>query len=655
MTPSSSPIAWTRIGFLTVLAAATVLVYLPGLSGPFVFDDFGSLSRLGDFGGVRDWPTFRAFVLGGDAGPTGRPLALLTFLIDGSGWPTDAWPFKRTNLVIHILTGAALFLVARQMLGLLAFPAERAFRIAAFAAAAWLLHPFLVSTTLYAVQRMAQLAAFFCLAGLAVYLRGRILLAERPATGYLMMTTGIGAGTLLAVLCKENGVLLPLLAIVLEGTIVASSRPPLARPHRLWTIVILGLPVLAVAAYLANYVVESGLFTTNLTRGYSIYERLLTQPRVLTDYVLHWFFPQPATSGVFQDHVRPSTALLSPLSTLAALLLHTVALSAAIALRRRLPLAAFGLLFFYAAHLLESSAINLELYFEHRNYLAAAFLFLPVIAYLDGFLARRFLFAGIGAWLILLGGFTLNSANVWSSYPSMVRTAAMSEPDSARAQQQFAVQLFNAGDPTRALEVIAAAIQRQPDNQSLHLTGTIIRCEAGVIDGADVDRLTDVVGQEPYDPRLLGTYETLFSLVARQACPPFAVADFNSLFERMLEEPSNADPSGIRYFQIQYFLGLADIRMQNVGAGEEHLRNSLAARPTANRAMLMASLMANAEAYEAAMRFTEDALRRAGDDSGAALAASDVSRDEILDFQNRLRTAMSTGAGSSSENAGDRQ
>ena len=43
-----------RTGAFLLILVATVLVYLPGLSGPFVFDDFGSLSRLGDLGGIRD-------------------------------------------------------------------------------------------------------------------------------------------------------------------------------------------------------------------------------------------------------------------------------------------------------------------------------------------------------------------------------------------------------------------------------------------------------------------------------------------------------------------------------------------------------------------------------------------------------------------------
>ncbi|MEG1806348.1 MAG: hypothetical protein RR327_08155, partial [Clostridia bacterium] len=46
--------------------------------------------------------------------------------------------------------------------------------------------------------------------------------------------------------------------------------------------------------------------------------------------------------------------------------------------RKKYPLITLAILFFFAAHLMESTVIGLELYFEHRNYIAAIFLFLPL-------------------------------------------------------------------------------------------------------------------------------------------------------------------------------------------------------------------------------------------------------------------------------------
>ena len=45
-------------------------------------------------------------------------------------------------------------------------------------------------------------------------------------------------------------------------------------------------------------------------------------------------------------------------------------------LRRRAPLIALGIAFFFAAHLMESTIFPLEIMFEHRNYLASYGVFL---------------------------------------------------------------------------------------------------------------------------------------------------------------------------------------------------------------------------------------------------------------------------------------
>ena len=82
--------------------------------------------------------------------------------------------------------------------------------LAVVATAVWLIHPMQISTVLYVVQRMTELAALFCLCGLLAYLKGRALAcAGRLKQGYAWMTAGLVLGTPLAILAKENGALLP--------------------------------------------------------------------------------------------------------------------------------------------------------------------------------------------------------------------------------------------------------------------------------------------------------------------------------------------------------------------------------------------------------------------------------------------------------------
>ena len=102
---------------------------------------------------------------------------------------------------------------------------QRAEWIAVSTAALWLLSPLLASTSLIIIQRMASLCATFVLAGLLFYLIGLSWeVSGRVKRGRWLQAGGIGLGTLLAVLAKENGILLSLYALILEGTVLAALR-----------------------------------------------------------------------------------------------------------------------------------------------------------------------------------------------------------------------------------------------------------------------------------------------------------------------------------------------------------------------------------------------------------------------------------------------
>ncbi len=211
---------------LPVLALLALLllawaVYWPGRHGSFLFDDYSNLGTLGDYGPIHSFWKAVAFITSGFAGPTGRPVALASFLLDARDWPAAPLPFKLTNVAVHLLCGAVLAGLLRALSRVSGAAPRRAAWVGVLGAGLWLLDPFWVSTTLYVVQRMAMLAALFGLAALWGYVRGRELLAQgRVRTGYLGISVSLGLGTLLATLSKENGALVPLLAWVLEAWVL---------------------------------------------------------------------------------------------------------------------------------------------------------------------------------------------------------------------------------------------------------------------------------------------------------------------------------------------------------------------------------------------------------------------------------------------------
>lgn len=638
LSAQSATLAW--LGAWISLLAGCTWAYWPGLAGPFLLDDFKSLAELGSFGGVTDWASFKAFVLGGHAGPTGRPLALLSFLVDGNNWPTDPWPFKRTNLVIHLLSGVMLGLLSQRILATLQYDRSTARSCALVAAAIWLLHPFLVSTTLYAVQRMAQLSTLFVFVGLAVYLHGRAIVATDRRKAYALMSIAVVVATGLATLSKENGILLPMLVGIAELTIVASQRSRLGILNRTWAIALILLPTLAVFAFLAWRVTETGFFDVAPGRDFSIHERLLTQFRVVADYLQHWFVPELYTTGVFQDHVVKSTGLLSPLTTLLGLLLHAALVIAAFLLRRRKPLFAFAILFFYGSHVLESTVLNLELYFEHRNYLAAAFLFLPLIVAVQRALPR-WSFAALSLVLAsLMAILTHYTAAIWADYDSIVRASAEKAPTSVRAQQQLAMMLFNDGEYQSAVQVIDRALEERPDSDTLLVNRGIILCRIGALGKQDFAVITQKISSQPYNGRLFAAYSDFARTLIDSGCVDEPAQKVRAMFVEMLAVPGNADPASLAYSHIHFFIGYSWMRSDDMSRAVEAFERSLDARGGAGPAMMMAAMLAASGDYDEALRFSDRALDKL--DAGEAGLASErrVRRSDVLEFQSKVQAEL---------------
>ena len=621
---------------------ATAIAYWPALQGSFVFDDFTALSALGNLGGVRDWETFKAFVLGGISGPTGRPLAMLSFLIDAHNWPADAWGFKRTNLIIHLANGLILGVLTRQILVLVGLEVKRAAWLALFSAAAWMMHPFLVSTTMYVVQRMTQLAMLCSTAGMVTYLYGRSMMPSSPAKAYSVMTVGLVGFTVLGTLCKEIGALLPMLVLVLELTILSGSDSARKPIDGRWMGLFLVLPSMLVVAYLAQSFLRADIFEMAPVREFSLYERVLTQPRVLATYLQHWFVPKLYTSGVFQDHIVKSTGLIAPVTTLVTALLHLGVVTFAVVKRRQLPLLAFGILFFYAYHLLESTVLNLELYFEHRNYLPAAFLFLPLIVFVDAKVKGRKAFVAGVVVLAVLGSFTRYSATVWSDYDSMIEVSAYKVPNSARAQVLYARNLFEDGHYDASMRVIDRAAETiQHSTQLLQLSRALIRCSLGRLTESDMDELVNRLASLRYDGRHLELYEVLVGALAVEQCVATGTADMYRLFSIMLENYESLASGSVSLSQVHYLAGLAALNLRRPEDAMAHFVASVSAEPKPSPTMRMAELMATAKYFAEALELSGIALRQIEEGQAGRLGSKNLNEDSVREFRKMVRAEMS--------------
>jgi len=468
------------LALVLLIALSSVLVYLPGKSGPFIFDDYTNLVH-NQYVKISslDWQSlyYAAFSL--DSGPLRRPVSMLSFALNHyfAGEILHSTSYKLTNIAIHALNGILVFVFARLVITRLHAQRRQPLLVgehnqsrailltAATAALLWSLHPIQLTSVLYIVQRMNSLSALFTLLALISYLYGRQRMVEKNASGAWIAGLGLlGWGTL-AILSKENALLLLLFVPLLEAVLFLSEKP-WNQWHRLsprikQTLVLFVVIGLVISLFLAIRYAFPGY----AGRRFTFTERLLTEGRVLFLYLSLILVPQIDRFSHQHDDIAISTSLLEPWTTLPSLAGHIVLIAVAVVLRRRHSLIALGLLWFYVGHVLESTIFPLEIAHEHRNYLPS----IGIVFVLVGILAKIrqsfkwpkiTLFAPVA--IVLLATVTTLRASQWESYGSFYRYEMLHNPHSARVQVGFSILLGAHGDYEGAAHALMRATEIEP-------------------------------------------------------------------------------------------------------------------------------------------------------------------------------------------------
>ena len=231
---------------------------------------------------------------------------------------------------------------------------------------------------------------------------------------------------------------------------------------------LLVLPSLAVFAYLLVQLLR--LNDALDARLWTIGERLLTEPRVVLDYLRLLLIPRVLSTGLYNDAYVVSTSLFQPATTLPALLGVLGLVVTGFAVRQRAPVLSAALLFYFAGQMLESTSIPLELYFEHRNYLPALLLGWPLALAVCRWKARVQARALIAVLLLgVLGATTWQRASLWARQDQMALLWAKQNPASSRAQATAASFEIQAGRPDLAMTRLAAPWQQAPGDLQLAL------------------------------------------------------------------------------------------------------------------------------------------------------------------------------------------
>jgi hypothetical protein len=284
----------------------------------------------------------------------------------------------------------------------------------------------------------------------------------------------------LALASKENAVLFPVYLFLIELVFLRfrvseteKKSPPLIISYGAFLV----LPGIILALYFLFYNPD-WILNGYANRDFSIGERLLTESRVLLFYLGQTFLPINSSLGFFHDDFGVSRSIFSPWTTIISISIVFLALVGAFSSIKKYPVIAFGILFFLAAHSLESTIFALELVHEHRNYLAIFSVLFVVAYYLvvgsDRFLSLR---AVLAVFLVVFFGVTtLTRAAVWGEPAVHAITEVANHPLSPRANygvgKQYAIYANSLAESPQKTEAIEAAVQYFQKSADLRLSYT---------------------------------------------------------------------------------------------------------------------------------------------------------------------------------------
>jgi protein O-mannosyl-transferase len=452
------------LGALVLLAIAA---YANAFAGVFLFDDRAVI--------LEDTRLESPAAFVAHVGEIIRPFAKLTFLFDRQLYGGRPAGYHLLNLLLHVASGLLAYAVVRRL--------GAGYATAFWTAALFLLHPVATEAVTYISGRPTGLMTSCYLAAFLLFLWAR----GPELSGWKWILTAVSAVACLALslLAKETAVVFPALLALYETVVRPRDAEPagINRVRRTRIIALhlaLGGAVVAFLTAAAFHARYAYLFNYGLElRGFG--ENLATEVTAV-NYSLS-LFVWPARLN-FDHDIPVATSLLAP-GPMASLLVLTSLLVSAVLAARRLPLFAFGVLWFFV-HLLPTNSVfpRYDVLSERNLYLPSLGIYLAAVVAVAALgrrgagwvqvrrppderaaLWRRAAARIIAALLVLtLAGTTIARNRVYADPVLFWSDAVRKSPGKARPHANLGHAWFEAGEIDRALDEFRAALALDPSD-----------------------------------------------------------------------------------------------------------------------------------------------------------------------------------------------
>jgi hypothetical protein len=327
------------------IAVAAFIPFVPAITAGFIhFDDNVILVEIDGYRGL-DASHLRWMFTTTHMGHY-QPLTWLSYAVEYSIWGLNPIAFHLTNMVVHSVNAALVFLVARRLIRtgfpdgaspVAKPPSENATLLGAAAAALlFAVHPMRVESVAWITERRDVLSTFFLLTAALAYLRAFPPQSVRPrSTAWYAASVVL---LLVSLLCKAWGMTFFVVLLVLDWFPLRRLEGPpwrwLKGPGLQVLLQKTPYAILGVsAAVMAKYATGSVPYTTVGLRQWGVVQRVVQAAYGLAFYLEKTVWP----AGLAALYELPRGQSLLQGRFVAAIIFTGAGAAVAFALRRRLP------------------------------------------------------------------------------------------------------------------------------------------------------------------------------------------------------------------------------------------------------------------------------------------------------------------------------
>ena len=488
--------------FTLIILILCILIYSNTFNAPFIFDDLPHIKenpffRLNHIDFQRLWDA------GFKSPNPSRPLANISYALNYYFGKYDVRGYHVINIIIHFINGILVYFLSLYTLRRVSgystqnrqqvSSVSNAF-ISFFTALVFITHPIQTQSVTYIDQRMTSMAVMFYLLSLLFYIMGRLSL-KKLNRGILFFCSFVS--WVMALGSKEIAATLPLIILIYEWYFFQDIRMKWLRRNIKYFLGIMIVLGLVAFISLGKRPIDQfwGFYAI---RDFTVWERVLTQFRVIILYISLLFYPHPSRLN-FLHSISTSHSLLEPVTTLLSLLVIITLIGFAILIARRQRLISFCILWFFINLAIESSVIGLEMIYEYRLYLPMIGFAILTINLVFGCLQKKKFWAILMASIIIifLGTTTYVRNRVWQNGITFWSDVISKNPHSSRAHNNLGIALKMENRVEEAIVHYSEALRLNPDYEKPHNNLGNALYKQGRIDDA-IDHFLGALRLKPF-------------------------------------------------------------------------------------------------------------------------------------------------------------